>query len=138
MVAADGSGSHKTIQAALNEEIADALIELRPGVYKEPLLIRQSVTIRGTNEDDADRGFCRIVSSGETTIAVDLVGAGVVRLANLTIDSRLGNVGTQAAPAMNLTRGTVVLDNCKVTAARSPAAAFVASIAFWCQELRVC
>ncbi|QDT08397.1 SUMF1/EgtB/PvdO family nonheme iron enzyme [Stieleria marina] len=114
VVAMDGSGSHQTIQAALDEEVPDAVIELRPGVYNESLIIRMPTTIRGTDGANADRALCRIVSARETTVTVDCDDLDLARLSNLTIDSRHGSARAKATHAIDLISGTVVLDDCNV------------------------
>jgi parallel beta-helix repeat protein len=46
-VAADGSGTHTSVQAAIDDAPDGAVIRIAPGVYRENLVIRKSLTLEG-------------------------------------------------------------------------------------------
>ena len=46
-VAQDGSGTHTSVQAALDDAIEGAVVRISPGRYEEPLLITKSVSLVG-------------------------------------------------------------------------------------------
>jgi serine/threonine protein kinase len=50
-VAQDGSGTHASVQAALDEAVEAAVVRIGPGRYREPLLITKPVTLVGAGWD---------------------------------------------------------------------------------------
>jgi len=108
VVAADGSGNFKTIQAAINsvpEGNRERLVlSIRNGVYREQLRLEKSfVTLRGEDrkktqiEFEIETSACKIPGSVEENCTSVRVDASDVTIENLTIANPISGRGKSAA-----------------------------------------
>jgi SpoVK/Ycf46/Vps4 family AAA+-type ATPase len=104
-VAPDGQGAHRSITAALAAASDGAIILVHPGLYPESLGPARAVTIAS-----ADAGG-KVIVEPPAGPALDL-DRGTVRLHGLTLRSR-----DSTAAVVNVTGGTLLLEQCEVTAA---------------------
>lgn len=131
-VAKDGSGDFKTIQEAINnvKDNADkrVVITIKPGVYKEKLVILPSkifITLRGTDRDKTVISFDdysgkplrEIDASGKKEFGTStsysfLIQGNDCTLENLTVENTAGRVGQ--AVALHIKSDRVLVKNCNV------------------------
>lgn len=127
-VAADGSGDHASVQAAIDAvpsgNETPVVIQIQPGTYKELIVIprdKRFITLRGTDPDasktvltydnyaskkDADGKEYGTSGSASTVIDADDFVAE-----NLTFENSAGQVGQ--AVAVRIMRDRVVFRNCR-------------------------
>jgi SpoVK/Ycf46/Vps4 family AAA+-type ATPase len=103
-VAPDGQAGHRSITAALAAAPDGAIILVHPGLYPESLSTTRDVTI--TSADTAEK----VIVESPAGPAVDLAH-GAVRLHGLSLRSR-----DSAVAVVNVTGGTLSLEQCDVTA----------------------
>lgn len=131
-VAKDGSGDFKTIQEAINnvKDNADkrVVITIKPGVYKEKLVILTSktfITLRGTDRDKTVISFDdysgkplrEIDASGKKEFGTStsysfLIQGNDCTLENLTVENTAGRVGQ--AVALHIKSDRVIVKNCNI------------------------
>ncbi|MGV3486693.1 MAG: protein kinase domain-containing protein [Planctomycetaceae bacterium] len=111
VVAADGSGSHQTIAAAIADSAEGAggmFINIAPGTYVEALKITRPMTLVGQGEPSD----CVIFNTEGSPLEIDC-GLGTVRLANLAIRGD-GRPSKKEFNAVELTSGKARLENCRI------------------------
>nr|CTQ94240.1 putative ATPase, AAA family domain protein [Kibdelosporangium sp. MJ126-NF4] len=99
-VCAEGTGDHRTITAALAAARAGWVITVRPGRYRENLVLDKVVTVHAEGEVEVLGGAGSVVSS--TGSAATLSG--------LTLTGTDGEL-----PAVDVVSGQLAVDNCTVT-----------------------
>lgn len=111
IVAIDGSGSHDTIQAAIDASVQDAFIRVDSAEVFEAIEIRKSVTILGGLPD---RG-CVIRSLDKPVITINCPGQSqLVTLKNLTISGR-GDPDGERFNTIAVFDSAVTIENCEVS-----------------------
>ena len=127
-VAADGSGTHKTVQAALNAASGSArvFILVKAGTYREKLSIGSSappITIYGSDTDASKvvlvYGDSSAMAGGTGQSASFTVAAAGFQAKNLTISNDFDEVGTSCstncqAVALMTTNDKIVLENVRL------------------------
>ncbi|MDA6068282.1 pectinesterase family protein [Flavobacterium sp. AC] len=131
-VAKDGSGDFKTIQEAINNVRDNAdkhvVITIKPGVYKEKLVIPASknfITLKGTDRDKTIISFDdysgkpvrEIDASGKKEFGTStsysfLIQGNDCTLENLTVENTAGKVGQ--AVALHIKSDRVIVKNCNI------------------------
>lgn len=108
IVAADGSGDFSTVREALSNAATGARLFIRPGVYRESILLDKMVEIVG------DGGAVEeiIVESIHSSCIVMETEQAIV--CNLTLRGRGANFG-KAFFAVDVPRGELTLENCDIT-----------------------
>lgn len=131
-VAKDGSGDFKTIQEAINnvKDNADkrVVITIKPGVYKEKLVILPSktfITLKGTDrektiisfDDYSGKPLREMDASGKKEFGTStsysfLIQGNDCTLENLTVENAAGKVGQ--AVALHIKSDRVIVKNCSI------------------------
>lgn len=131
VVATDGSGSHRSISAAIAAGASDPAghpvsattrihIKVKPGDYDEVIRITTPVTIEGMPEkvtyaDGQDRYPCQIQSDQDTPLLIDMATSReMVELKYFAINGRRRDAEREFN-AVDLTGGTLVLRNCDLS-----------------------
>ncbi|MFH6993969.1 pectinesterase family protein [Flavobacterium sp. FlaQc-48] len=132
IVAKDGSGDFKTIQEAVNNVRDNAdkrvVITIKPGIYKEKLVILPSktfITLKGTDRDKTIISFDdysgkplrEIDASGKKEFGTStsysfLIQGNDCTLENLTVENTAGRVGQ--AVALHIKSDRVIVKNCNI------------------------
>ncbi len=109
IVAADGSGSHRTIKAAIAATVPGGFVHLKPGTYVESLRLDRPINLVGSGEPNE----CVISNtvSAPIEVACDL---GAVRLSSLMVQGDARQTKTEFN-AIDLTSGKLSLDNCHLS-----------------------
>jgi pectinesterase len=131
-VAQDGSGDFKTIQEAVDAVKDNAekrvVITIKPGIYKEKLVISSSkilITLKGTDrektiisfDDYSGKPLREIDAAGKTAFGTStsysfLIKGNDCTLENLTIENTAGRVGQ--AVALHIKSDRVMVKNCNI------------------------
>jgi serine/threonine protein kinase len=106
LVAQQGEGQYLSIKEAIKNAPKNTRILVRPGTYRESLVIDRDVEIVG----DGDAKAIVIEATDETCLLMKTPSA-VVR--NLTLRSKIGPKGGQF-PAVRIPHGQLTLDHCDV------------------------
>ena len=109
IVAADGSGSHRTIADAISKSEPGGHIHVKPGTYTEAIVITQPITLVGQG-DQADK--CVIFNTEDSPIEI-AIALGTVRIANFAIRGD-GKQSKQEFNSVELTSGKLRLEKCNV------------------------
>jgi serine/threonine protein kinase len=110
IVASDGSGSHTTIQSAINEPGDSAFIRVKSLDNNESLDIRKAVTLIGEMPERA----CTIHSRSEATLSVNCTDLGqLVTLKNLTIRG-LGGPDTSPFNTIDVHDSSLAIIDCEI------------------------
>ena len=109
IVAANGSGSHRTIANAVAESEPGAHIHVQPGTYEEEIVFNQPLTLVGLGEKPED---CVISSIKDSPIRV-AIALGTVRVANVAVRGD-GKQNKKEFNAIELTSGKLRLEKCNV------------------------
>jgi serine/threonine protein kinase len=110
VVAQDGSGSHRTIAAAVAAGPPGAFIEVMPGIYNEAISITQPVTIDGRGIERLDEQAaetCEIHHAAQTPLTIDCPSGNVI-LRNISIQGQ-GHPTDQEFNAVDLIAGSLEL-----------------------------
>lgn len=105
-VAADGTGDVRTLADALAQASAGAVVEVRPGRYRERLVLHTAITIRGTGRREA------VILEAEDAHGLEVRAAGVV-VRGITIRST-ATAADSACVAVDVADGDLLLDDCEV------------------------
>ncbi len=110
IVASDGSGSHTTIQSAIDEPGEPAFIRLKSLDNAESLNIRKAITLTG----EAPSRACTIHSRDEATLSVNCTDLSqLVTLENLTIRG-LGSRETSPFNTIDLYTSSLAIVDCEI------------------------
>ena len=109
IVAADGSGSHRTIAEAVAKSEPGAHIHVQPGTYEEEIVFNQPLTLVGLGEKPED---CVISSIKDSPIKV-AIALGTVRVTNFAVRGD-GKRNKKEFNAIELTSGKLRLEKCNV------------------------
>lgn len=109
IVSAAGDTAYTTIASAIEAAKEGALILVKPGTYRENVLLDKSLTIQGIGK----REDIRVESSTGTVMAIE---APQVVVRGLTI-ARLIGAGERALQAVEIRSGQTTLDDCDVASA---------------------
>ncbi|OON76174.1 right-handed parallel beta-helix repeat-containing protein [Streptomyces tsukubensis] len=101
-VATRGWGGYRTVVAAVREAEPGALVSIQPGTYTESVVLDRDITLVA----EKGPGTVRIVGARGPALTVH-GASGTVR--GLVIESR------SAEPAIAVTAGTILIDDCEVT-----------------------
>lgn len=105
VVAADGTGTFRSIAAAIADSPPGARILVQPGCYNEPLVLRQAVELVAAGPAEG----AAVQTSGIACVAVR---GGDVLLRGLRL-SVIAGPGHRS-PAVDLSAGRLVMENCRV------------------------
>ena len=108
IVAADGSGSHRTIQLALNDSKSGDWIQVSPGLYEESLKLTMPIHLVG----GGDVKTCVLTSSEDSPIHIECE-SDIVSVDGLTIRGT-GIQSGKEFNAVNLLKGKLNLANCEL------------------------
>lgn len=97
----------KTIGEAVARALPNTRIEVKAGTYRENLIIDKPLQIVGESRDST------IIESTDEPIFS--LRASRVALASLTLKARVASTGDNRFHAVEVARGQVTLDNCKVS-----------------------
>jgi len=105
VVAADGSGTYATLAEALAKATDGATIRVRPGRHHLPEGVRidRAVTLVGDGTDVTE------ITADQGDYVLKYEGAGRFALRDLTVRW----IGTEAADAVVVTSGEVLIENCR-------------------------
>lgn len=109
IVSSAGDTSYTTIASAIEAAKEGSLILVKPGIYRENVVLNKSLTIQG----DGKREDIRVESSSGTVMAIE---APQVVVRGLTI-ARLSGAGDRALQAVEIRSGQATLDDCDVASA---------------------
>ena len=115
VVAADGTGSHTTINTAVNDSSPGAHIRLTPGTYDEAIRFLHAVTITGvpTEKGGSADHLCVIENSSDSPVVTD-TAQGIVTLRHVHVAGN-GHQTTKEFNAIDVVQGTLALEHCSVT-----------------------
>ncbi|AUS08474.1 hypothetical protein C1X05_06280 [Laceyella sacchari] len=101
---------YRNIQDAIMDAKPGTTIEVEPGVYQEDLWLDRYIEIVGLGDDK------EVVIQGKKFATIEM-GTGYAVIKNVTIKkSRMAQ-----APAVLMNKGSLVLEDCRVIASKSPA-----------------
>lgn len=103
----DASGQKPTFREAVREASANTCLILKPGVYKESLVIKRDLQIRA----DGQPGGVVIESLSSSVVVLD---GACLFMAGLTLKGVLGK-DKKALPAVEVKSGHLTLDDCDLT-----------------------
>jgi hypothetical protein len=112
VVAADGSGTHATIGAAVADAAAGTTIRLRPGTYREMLDVNASLRF----EVDGPVGAATIAAARGDVVSVR---GGTVRFHGIVFQHDGPDDDSQTPCAFTVLGGDVTLDECAVDSAHN-------------------
>jgi hypothetical protein len=107
VVSAGGEGTHLSIAQALQEALPGAEIRIRPGVYREGVVLGKTVSLLGDGPVDQI-----IIESGETECVRMATETAVVR--GLTLRCAAGQHGKKVF-AVHIPVGGLLLEDCDIT-----------------------
>ncbi|WP_160148074.1 protein kinase domain-containing protein [Rubripirellula obstinata] len=113
VVVADSTGSHLTLAAAIADAPPDGFIQLKPGIYKESLLIDKPITITGPPHAAGDDFKCILRNDTDTLIRVDSE-QGTVSLRGISIVGK-GTKMTNEFNAVEVVAGTLIIQDVDLT-----------------------
>lgn len=110
IVDAGGSGSFRTVADAVSAARADDILLVRPGNYRESIVVAKSIAILG----DGERDQIVLESGAGPVVRFD---APFGRIANITIRRSVDDPGATPDYAVWVTTGRLELDGCDITSA---------------------
>ena len=112
VVATDGSGTHRSLEEALNAAAAGGVILMRPGVHRlsRGISIEKPVTLLGEGMDATE------IVAGDGAYVLSYNGSGLFRLYGLSLRWSGGPFGGQADVAI-VARGETQIAECRFSGA---------------------